>query len=78
VFLMGCFGPFIVKTLSLLESEVIAKWLQRECLKAKTDSKWRQECQGFPVFHLGPSKESVLFSKSSLGAPYITRIVALV
>jgi hypothetical protein len=37
--------------LSFLESKVITKWLQREWLRAKTDTKWMQAFQAYPVIN---------------------------
>jgi hypothetical protein len=61
----------MVSVLSFLESKVITKWLQREWLRAKIATKWRQGCQAsvFSQF-VGPGKESVLFSKCNLSAAY--------
>jgi hypothetical protein len=47
------FLSLVIKMLSLLsflESKVIAKWLQREWLRAKSDTKWKQGCQASSFF----------------------------
>jgi hypothetical protein len=51
-----------ITSFAFLESKVIVK----------SDTKWRQRCQAFPVFSwfVGSSKESVLFSKSNLSSSY--------
>jgi hypothetical protein len=63
----------MLSILSFLEYKVIAKRLQNEWLRAKTNIKWRQGCQTSLVFSyfVGPNKESVLFSKSSFSTSYI-------